>query len=133
MERRLPQPWTWDNYLGELERPFTVAQGLFAANQLVGSVWAWLLPPEAHLLRINVAENYEGQGLGTILLATLAKIARAKDCAKILLEVSVTNQRALSLYRRAGFLIDGRAKNYYSGQEDAWRMSLELADGLALD
>jgi ribosomal-protein-alanine N-acetyltransferase len=127
LDRRSISPWTLNNFLGELNRPFTTPVGVFLADVLVGHLWAWLLPPETHLLKIAVAEAFEGQGLAAGLLSNLVELTRAVQGDRILLEVAADNQRAIRLYRLAGFQFDGRSRNYY-GQADAWLMSLKIAD-----
>jgi ribosomal-protein-alanine N-acetyltransferase len=45
------------------------------------------------------------------------------------LEVRVTNQPALNLYKKRGFLIVGLCKHYYPDGEDAILMTLDLDEG----
>ncbi|MDR1394722.1 MAG: GNAT family N-acetyltransferase [Deltaproteobacteria bacterium] len=126
-----PDPWSLESFLGEMERSFTVPLGIMAAGSLAGFLLAWLLPPETHLLKLAVSPPWEGRGLGTRLLSFLIELTRQAGGSRILLEVRHTNQRALRLYRRAGFAIDGRAIGYYGQGIDALRMSLDLRDPAA--
>jgi ribosomal-protein-alanine N-acetyltransferase len=121
------EPWSFEHFLAELDRPFEAPLGLFAGKDLAAFLFAWLLPPEAHLLRLAVVPDRQGQGLAAVLLASLVQLTQAAGGDRILLEVAEGNVRAIQLYRAAGFLVDGRAKKYYA-KADALRMSLALAD-----
>jgi len=57
----------------------------------------------------SVAEQERGKGIGTALLQTLIAWAEANPLIeKIALAVFATNQRAIRLYRKLGFVEEGR-------------------------
>ena len=64
------------------------------------------------------------------LLDVLAARARSQGMTSILLEVRPSNERALDVYRRHGYVHIGRRKGYYpagaAGREDAIVMRLDL-------
>ena len=67
------------------------------------------------IFKIGVKDQYKRKGVGTSLL-TFAK----NSCLnKIYLEVRASNEIAINFYLSNGFNINGRRKNYYSGNEDA--------------
>lgn len=93
--------------------------------------YAVLLPvlDEAHLLNISVVGAEQGAGHGRALLEHLFQEARRYRARQFFLEVRPSNQRALALYRRAGFLEIGRRRGYYpapDGREDAIVMMVVL-------
>ena len=58
---------------------------------------------------ISVAEGWRGKGVGTALLTVLLEWAGAHTTIeKIALEVFATNSVAIQLYRKLGFIEDGR-------------------------
>lgn len=60
------------------------------------------------------------QGLGRLLLETLAAWATERGARRMGLEVRASNAAALGLYRRMGFADEGRRARYYSDPvEDA--------------
>ena len=67
--------------------------------------------------------DLHGQGVGRMQLDKLVQRAREKGMQSVLLEVRPSNQRALEVYQRYGFLEIGRRKGYYpaanSTREDA--------------
>jgi ribosomal-protein-alanine N-acetyltransferase len=118
--------WTAENFLAELQRPFTVAKGLWLDQTLVGLSLSWILPPECHLLNLMVHPKLWGRGLGRFLMEDLIQTTKNGQAYKIILEVKVGNQRAENLYRLLGFTGCGIRKGYYSDGSNAAIMTLEL-------
>jgi putative acetyltransferase len=80
-------------------------------------------------LGITVHDNYQNMGIGTALLKHLISIARMKKLKKIYLHVSTANDRAINVYKKAGFKIEGklRKESYINGKyRDEYRMALLL-------
>lgn len=63
-----------------------------------------------HLARfgITVHDDYQNLGLGKRLTEYMIEIAREKGLKKVVLEVVTHNSRAISVYRRHGFVVEGR-------------------------
>jgi [ribosomal protein S18]-alanine N-acetyltransferase len=104
--------------------------GLGAPQPLLGYFVAMAGADEWHLLNICIGPDWQGQGLGTALLAAVAAQGRALGLARWLLEVRASNTRARALYARHGFTEDGLRRAYYPGvarREDAVLMSRSLA------
>ena len=69
----------------------------------------------------------ELRGIGELLLLALIHNAMAVGARWVTLEVRVSNQIAQELYRKYGFEMTGRRKNYYSdNNEDALIMTTPL-------
>jgi [ribosomal protein S18]-alanine N-acetyltransferase len=84
---------------------------------------------EAHILNLCVHPRRQGGGLGRWMLGRLLELAREHHAETAFLEVRVSNQAALRLYRALGFNEIGLRKNYYpagAGREDALMLALEL-------
>lgn len=87
---------------------------------------------EAHILNLCVTPEWQGMGIGRVLLTRLIHLARYHRTDGIFLEVRPSNRQARRLYERAGFVEVGRRPRYYPGaadREDAVIMSLKF--GLA--
>jgi RimJ/RimL family protein N-acetyltransferase len=62
---------------------------------------------------MSVQEKYTGNGIGSLLLNQLLQWAVSdKRVEKIYLEVFANNKRAISLYKKFGFIEEGRKKNH---------------------
>lgn len=60
---------------------------------------------------INVISEYQGMGLGKLLLSTTIEVARDYlNIKRLELEVICENQRAIKLYEQLGFEIEGTLK-----------------------
>jgi len=126
-----PDPWTPRQLQAVLDDPDICVFGIEHAGCLVGHAVVARLPFDAELQAILVVEEARHHGVGSRLLARVIDQARTWQSERLLLEVRAGNAMALSLYRRAGFGVDGRRQGYYScgegRREDAVLMSLPLA------
>jgi len=120
------QPWTVDNFIGELNRRITLPLGIKKGGRLVAQCFFWLIPPEIHLLNVAVNPEFRRLGLGRRLLEAMIIIGRRSGTESIFLEVRPSNKAALDLYGSVGFLTAGRRPNYYEDGEDAVLMTLDL-------
>lgn len=58
---------------------------------------------------VNVHPKYQGQGIGHKLVDTLLKWAKAnQQIEKVILQVFASNKNAIELYKRNGFIEEGR-------------------------
>ena len=84
----------------------------------------WIMVDEAHISTIATAREWRGKGIGELLLAAMIEHAQRLGAEKVTLEVRVSNQVAQQLYRKYGFLVEGRRRRYYSDNgEDALIMT----------
>jgi ribosomal-protein-alanine N-acetyltransferase len=68
---------------------------------------------DVELLLCAVAPERRGAGDGRALIQRVAGSARARGARRLFLEVRSSNMPALSLYRSAGFKVEGRRPGYY--------------------
>lgn len=115
--------WSRDAYEAEAERTdsiFLVADD----GKAIGYAVARLFEGEAQLL--DFAAAADGGGAGQALWAALTAAARARGAAKLTLEVSAANSRALLFYKRAGASVVGRRPKFYNDGSDAVLMDFIL-------
>jgi len=127
-----PQPWpfsAFESYVGE--PGFLVA----AADDedvsvLLGYVVADTVPnhgtPLGHVKDLAVAPDYRGQGVGRTLLERAVEVLESVDAGSVKLEVRITNEAAISLYRSFEFEHRRTIPNYYGNGEDALVMMRAL-------
>ncbi|HZR97389.1 MAG TPA: ribosomal protein S18-alanine N-acetyltransferase [Chloroflexota bacterium] len=117
--------------LTRLLRPgttLTVAEEV-ELRRVVGYAGLWLMVNEAHVTTIAVAPEYQGRGLGELLLISLIDKAIELNALCLTLEVRVSNHVAQSLYRKYTFRETGLRRRYYSDNgEDAHIMTTEDVD-----
>lgn len=101
----------------------------FTYNKHAVVVWMEALD-EAQLLRFFVIPPYQNQGIGYHLLVSILETIKKSGFTQMFLEVRISNEKAIQLYQRCGFVIAGTRKNYYSTQtggfENAWLMKKVL-------
>jgi len=85
---------------------------LESEQRIIGSASLQFSPQEAlkHKaeLGLSVHDDYQNMGIGTALLNHLIDVARLKKLSKVWLHVSTANNRAIHLYKKAGFMIEGK-------------------------
>ncbi len=115
--------WTKEAYEREIDSPNCDIYGLFSPKnpeKLLAMACFWSILEEAHITILAVNPQYQRQGMGAALLYFLIKTARARGLERATLEVRVSNQAAISLYKKFGFNTAGRRRRYYQDKgEDA--------------
>jgi ribosomal-protein-alanine N-acetyltransferase len=131
--------WTLEGYQRELDSPNSALLGLFIGDRRQGNKGLgensefrilnseflamgcfWAILDEAHITLLAVHPQYQHQGLGQAMLISLLAQAHDRGLERATLEVRVSNQPAISLYKKFGFQIAGRRRGYYKDtNEDA--------------
>lgn len=98
-------------------------------RSIVGYAGLWLMTDEAHITTIAVDPDFQGNGLGELLLVALIDRARQIGARWLTLEVRVTNEVAQHLYEKYTFKEMGVRRRYYSDNgEDALVMWTDPID-----
>ena len=125
-----PYPWSRGNFADAVASGYDCWTVRDADGELAGYYLLMYALDEAHLLDVAVAGKRQRQGLGRRLLYQIGARALGQGMESILLEVRPSNERALEVYRRHGYVEIGRRKGYYpagpAGREDAIVMRLDL-------
>ena len=78
---------------------------------------------EGHINNIAVSPKYQNRGIASMLLDKIIYFANKKGLIGLTLEVRVSNKPAIYLYKKYGFVQEGRRKDYYLNPlEDAFIM-----------
>jgi RimJ/RimL family protein N-acetyltransferase len=78
-------------------------------------------------LGMSIIAEHRGRGLGRELLDAAIEAAREADYRKLELEVFPENARAIALYLRAGFEIEGLKRDHYPRRDGSIRSALLMA------
>jgi [ribosomal protein S18]-alanine N-acetyltransferase len=98
-------------------------------RSIVGYAGLWLMTDEAHITTIAVDPDFQGNGLGELLLVALIDRAKQIGARWLTLEVRVTNEVAQRLYEKYTFKEMGVRRRYYSDNgEDALVMWTDPID-----
>lgn len=81
----------------------------------------------ARIYSLVVDPACQGRGIARALLEAAEQAAAAKGCITMRLEVRADNGAAIRLYRKTGYLPDGRVDNYYDDGMAAQRLRKSIA------
>lgn len=123
-----PTPWTLDSFYYELEENqfshYLVAE---EDGEIIGFCGMWLTIDAAQITNVAVSQAARGRKIGEALMVEAIRVAREAGMETMNLEVRVSNEVALNLYRKLGFMAGGIRKGYYSDNfEDALVMWVKL-------
>ena len=124
-------PWGWDAYHKELQSPeeviMLVARADSAGNAVAGFIVSRLIGPELHVYNVAVRREFRRRGIAAQLVQAVLEWGQRNGADLAFLEVREGNSAAQDLYRRCGFQIAGRRRQYYTAPvEDALLMSVSL-------
>jgi ribosomal-protein-alanine N-acetyltransferase len=115
-------PWSRRAFESELRGPhaFPVVLGQSNPRLVLGYLCSWLTLDECHILNLTVHPCFRRMGLASQLIDHLLKTCQKRGIADYFLEVRVTNEKAISLYKKYGFQVCGVRRRYYADTgEDA--------------
>ncbi len=82
-----------------------------------------------HIVSIAVREPFRKRGIGTELLRSAMRRGKERyEAEECYLEVRVTNEPAIRLYQKLGFIRVKRNIAYYMDGEDAWVYAIPLKE-----
>jgi [ribosomal protein S18]-alanine N-acetyltransferase len=121
-----PTPWSRSMFEAELRKPSSLALGAFADEDvLVGYAFVSRYVDAWHVMNIAVADAFRRRGIASALLERLFEVTSTDPRRGYTLEVRVSNEGAIKLYERLGFVARGVRRGYYTdNREDAlimWR------------
>jgi ribosomal-protein-alanine N-acetyltransferase len=128
-----PNPWPAQVFRDELARAWArvdVIRDGGGGRPIAGFCNYWIVRDEIHLLAIATHPEMRRRGVADRLMQHLVDEARKHRCRYITLEVRKSNEAAIALYRRHGFLAVGLRPRYYQEDgEDALVMTADLDGG----
>jgi ribosomal-protein-alanine N-acetyltransferase len=74
---------------------------------------------ELEILDVAVDSSHRRKGFATLLLQSVLHLAKQRGAQEFFLEVRDSNDAALALYRKFGFVVTGRRPNYYRDSNEA--------------
>ena len=115
--RAFRDPWSPATFVEELaldNRSYVVAE---ERGSIVGYGGLMSLDEEAHIMTIAVDPGHIRRKIGTRLMLALIDIALERGARHLTLEVRITNDAALGMYRKLGFASVGLRPNYYRDED----------------
>ncbi|KAJ8688385.1 hypothetical protein QAD02_024180 [Eretmocerus hayati] len=114
----------WPEYFQLAESPSGEIMGyIMGKAEGVGDNW------HGHVTALTISPDYRRLGLAATLMKYLEDVSEKKQAYFVDLFVRVSNQVAISMYKRLGYIVYRTVLEYYSGDpdEDAYDMRKALS------
>lgn len=135
--KTLPEHYSdyfYESLLAELPESFLVAE---VNGKLVGYIMCKTeygfsnfkklgFVKKGHVVSVAVLEEQRKKGIGRALVEEAIGGTKIKKADELYLEVRCSNNEAVRLYEKIGFIIKQRIKSYYRDGEDAYLMAIEF-------
>ena len=123
-------PWSRSMFAGELSKPSGICLGAFQGEDMLGYLIVARYVDAWHVMNVAVDPDHRGRGVARRMLETLFERTTADADRGYTLEVRVSNEAAIRLYRDLGFVETGIRRGYYTdNREDALIMWRDALDG----
>ena len=106
-------PWSEKSFLESMERNDTVFLAALIGDEVVGYLGCYCVAGEGEITNVAVKSSHRRKGIGGKLLERLYEEAKALHTQEFFLEVRESNEAAIALYSRQGFVKEGVRKNFY--------------------
>lgn len=123
------RPWSFASFLFELKNPFSNFYVLEKDKKVIGYFILWDMGEEFHLANIAITKEERGKGYAKLFLEKILEMAKKEKKERIRLEVRVSNERAIKIYKQFGFKMTKRLTGYY-GDEDGYEFVYEVESNL---
>ena len=119
-------PWSAQGFEDTLCREDVLFLVAREEDHVLGYVGVYCTADEGEITNVAVAPSVRRRGVGQELLSELIGRLAQKEIYRIVLEVRVSNEPAIRLYEKQGFVTMGKRKNFYEKPvEDAYVMVRE--------
>ncbi|MBQ8010123.1 MAG: ribosomal protein S18-alanine N-acetyltransferase [Oscillospiraceae bacterium] len=109
----IPNPWSFEMFQLEAGRTGGIVLAALDENgDVSGFLTAQRVADTADINNVAVHPDKRRHSIGSALLAAFLELTQ--DCTQIFLEVRASNEAAIGLYKKHGFLAVGMRKRYYT-------------------
>ena len=106
-------PWSEKSFLESMGRKDTVFLIALAGEEAVGYIGCYCIAGTGEITNVAVKASHRRKGIGGMLLEKLYEEGALLECSEFFLEVRESNEAAIGLYTRQGFVKEGIRKNFY--------------------
>lgn len=106
-------PWSESSFLESIEKDYTVFLVALIEEEIAGYIGCYCVAGIGEITNVAVKASHRRKGIGGMLLEKLYEEGSALDTCEYFLEVRESNEAAIALYARQGFVKEGIRKNFY--------------------
>lgn len=110
-------PWSENGILESMEHK-TVFFVSLHKDLFAGYIGVTAVADEGYINNIAVAKGHRNSGVGSLLLDRAITFSREQNLKFLSLEVRASNNAAISLYKKAGFVSEGIRKGFYENPKE---------------
>lgn len=116
-------PWSTQGFLDSLKLSHTIFLVACETGKVVGYTGMYLSVDEGEIVNVAVAPEARRKGIGDALMREALARAAGRGIRKLALEVRYSNEAAIRLYEKHGFVRCGIRRGFYElPREDAYIM-----------
>lgn len=124
-QKTFSMPWSRQAFADALQADYTLFLVAEVSGAIAGYIGVYLAADEAEITNVAVLEDHRGCHLGKLLVSEALREAKRRGAASVFLEVRISNDPAIGLYKKLGFEICGTRKGFYEKpREDAYVMMI---------
>ena len=106
-------PWSERSFSESMARRDTVFLVALVSEEVAGYLGCYCIAGAGEITNVAVKKSFRRQGIGGMLLQKLFEEGVTFDTQEFFLEVRESNEPAIRLYSRQGFIKEGIRKNFY--------------------
>ncbi len=118
-------PWSPEDFADLLNHSYCTYLVAEAEGRVVGSCGMRVIYGEGNIDNVVVAKEFRGQGIAQKMMKELIALGEREGVEAFTLEVRVSNEAAIRVYEKVGFVSEGIRPGFYERpREDAmimWR------------
>ncbi len=107
-------PWSRQSIESELNNKTSVFYTALEGDEVAGYIGMSTVLDEGYIFNVAVSAKHRKKGIGSALISELVTYGKKNNFCFLTLEVRESNENAISLYSKFGFIKVGERKNYYS-------------------
>ena len=114
--------WSKQGFLDTMDSPDAISQVAVEAacdavekgkDRILGYIIMYISFEEGEISNVAVAEAVQNQGIGSELLQSMLEIGSSESVTRFILEVRVSNEPAIALYKKYEFEQIGIRRDFY--------------------
>ena len=106
-------PWTENGLREELSNSYARFFVALLDGAVAGYIGAHNIVGEVYITNVAVSPDFRRKGVARSLVSFLLDFSEAENADFVTLEVRESNEAAQSLYKKAGFQVVGKRKDFY--------------------
>ena len=121
------EPWSRNAFNDAVNGDFHKIYCLRKDGGIIGYIGFTPVQIEAEVTNVTIDKKLRGNGYGSLLLENALQKMKEEGVVNVYLEVRVSNEAAIGLYKKHGFELLGIRRNFYRfPDEDAYVMKKRI-------